>query len=132
MQTKRKIKKTKASRQRSASSSLEKLAKSKMPKWRIVDERTQEQDTHVKPEADAVSPRLRSHREGALSGARMRKAALTESLKDSESKSNESNKSNENNRTTGLVNMLPDSEQDARLGAKTQVFEDDEHTGAQG
>ena len=28
--------------------------------------------------------------------------------------------------------VVPESEGDARLGAKTQVFEDDEHNGAQG
>jgi len=96
--------------------SLEELAKRKLPKWRVVEE--SEQDSPLKVDADAIAPKLPS-------GGRARNAAIGNGLPNSDSPSR-------NRGRSGLVNMVPDSQQDARLGAKTQVFEDDELTGAQG
>jgi len=107
-----------------ASSSLEKLAESKMPKWRIADDGAP--DSPRTTEADAISPKLSELRgKTASAGSRMVQATYTETAPDSKSKSHPKKKS-------GLVNMIPESQEDARLGAKTQVFEDDEHTGSQG
>jgi hypothetical protein len=114
-------------KKRATPSSLEELAKSKMPKWRVADERAQEQDRPADSEVDAVSPKLSNRRAaGTAAGARKLLATLNKAVSNSESKSNQETKK------SGLVNMVPESEEDAGLGAKTQVFEDDEHTGAQG
>jgi hypothetical protein len=126
MQVKKKASKKrtpKVFKKRERPSSLADLAKSKMPKWRVVDESLQDSPGTV--EADAVSPKLIDLRAKTTAGSRKTQATLTNSSSDAGSKSNQSKKS-------GLVNMIPESEQDARLGAKTQVFEDDEHTGSQG
>jgi len=98
-----------------AGGSLEELAKRKLPKWRVVEET--EPDTPLKVDADAIAPKLPS-------GGRSRHAAIGNGVPDSAPSRNRGR--------SGLVNMVPDSQQDARLGAKTQVFEDDELTGAQG
>ena len=90
-----------------------------MPKWRVVDERAQEQDRPGDSEVDAVSPKLSNRRAaGTAAGARKLLATLNKAVSNSESKSNQETKK------SGFVNMVPESEEDARLGAKTQVFED--------
>jgi hypothetical protein len=114
-------------KKRATPSSLDELAKRKMPKWRVANERIEEQDRAGGLEVDAVSPKLSSRRAAATGvGAGKLLATLSKAVSNSESKSNHETKK------SGLVNMVPESEEDARLGAKTQVFEDDEHTGAQG
>jgi hypothetical protein len=114
-------------KKRATPSSLDELAKRKMPKWRVANERAGEQDRPGGSEVDAVSPKLSSRGAAETTGeARKLMATLKKAVSNSESKSNPETKK------SGLVNMVPESEEDARLGAKTQVFEDDEHTGAQG
>lgn len=107
-----------------SSPSLEELAKKKMPKWRVAEEDVE--DSPGTPEVDAVSPKLfdfRSQSFAVRSG--MPQATTVSSEPDAKPKSSGTKRS-------GLVKMLPESDQDARQGAKTQVFEDDEHTGSQG
>jgi hypothetical protein len=106
------------------SPSLEELAKRVMPKWRVADESAQDSPTTL--EVDAVTPTLGGVRaKVAALRSRKRQATSGEEVLDSPS-------SPRQERGSGLVNMVPDSDDDARRDAKTQVFEDDEHTGAQG
>jgi len=125
MQLKKKAPKKKARKafhKRATSSSLEALAKSKMPKWRVAEGSSQ--DSRASAEADAVSPNLGELRTGtAAVESRKFRATVGGTSSDAASKSK---------KKSGLVNMVPESEEDARLGVKTQVFEDDEHTGSQG
>jgi hypothetical protein len=129
MQARKKVLKKKAAKQqvrkafikRKPSSSLEELAKIKMPNWRIAQESVEDSPGAV--DVDAISPRLFSAKTAAA--PRRLQTAFTNAEGDSGSKSSANKKS-------GLVNMVPDTDQDARVGAKTQVFEDDEHTGSQG
>jgi hypothetical protein len=107
-----------------ASRSLEDLARRAMPKWRVADDSAQDSD--ATPEVDAVSPKLEKIQgtsAASRSGKRLR--TLDDKISDSPSDTRKKRKS-------GLVNMVPAADQDSRLGVKTQVFEDDEHTGAQG
>ena len=105
--------------------SLEQLAKAKMPKWRVVDNLMA--DDTATPHPDAVSPKLASlqGRGSARSSSRRMLSKVSESVEDSGSSSDKGKRS-------GLVVMAPTSAEDAKTGTKTQVFEDDEHTGAQG
>ena len=89
----------------------------------MADENTQDSPGVV--EVDAVSPKLGDLRVSSSAANPRKRRAKSEEVSDSSSSSQKGRKS-------GLVNMVPDSEQDARLGTKTQVFEDDEHTGSQG
>ena len=99
--------------------SLDQLAKKLMPKWRIVNESSFAED--APREVDAVSPNLIKNKDSFAikSGRKVR-----ETLQRSKGKMQK--------KLSGLVNMAPTSEEDARLGAKTQVIEDDERTGSQG
>jgi hypothetical protein len=104
---------------RSTGSSLDQLAKKLMPKWRIVNENSFAED--APREVDAVSPDLIKKKESfAIRSGRKVRQTLQRS------------KGKTQKKLSGLVNMAPTSEEDARLGAKTQVIEDDEHTASQG
>jgi len=110
------------------SSSLEELATAKMPKWRVVEDSAA--DNAARPEADAVSPKLSGLQSSISSGS---SSSSKRSLSKDSASVEDSEKSSGKGRRTGLVVMAPNSAEDAaKVGTKTQVFEDDEHTGAQG
>jgi hypothetical protein len=124
MQAKRKARKKvvrKMQKRVGFAASLDKLAKTKLPKWRVVEDDAQ--DATLPIQVDAVSPKLSALR----SKTRTNTASVTsedfEGASDSEPKQKKKGLS-------GLVNMAPESGDAA--GVKTQVFEDDEHTGSQG
>jgi hypothetical protein len=123
MSAKRKNQRTKASesRPRALGSNLEQLAKKSMPKWRIVPE--SDSETDEARYVDAVSPKLTPPRNSSSLKSENKQQMTMRRSADKEKKSK---------KLSGLVNMAPTSEEDARLGAKTQVFEDDEHTASQG
>ena len=120
MSAKRKTHKASASRSRASGSSLEQLAKKMMPKWRVVNESPLGAD--ASPEVDAVSPKLTDVDNGSATIRSGRKVRATL----------ERPKGKAQKKLSGLVNMAPASEEDARLGAKTQVIENDKHTASQG
>lgn len=114
----------KTAKKRASSATLADLAKREMPKWRVVEGSAQDAPDRI--EVDAVSPKIGGI--GARTAShqtRGRRSKLAENVADSASESSREKK-------TGLINMVPESQQDARLGSKTQVFEDGEHTGSQG
>jgi hypothetical protein len=121
MSTKRKSHKASASGSRRSGSALDNLAKKLMPKWRVVNESPLGAD--ASREVDAVSPRLTGVGKDSATIKSGRKTRLTLERR-SKGKTEE--------KLSGLVNMAPTSEEDARLGAKTQVIEDDKLTGSQG
>jgi hypothetical protein len=121
MSTKRKSRKASASGSRRSGSDLDRLAKKLMPKWRVVNESPLGAD--VSREVDAVSPRLTGVGKDRATIKSGRKTQVTLERR-SKGKTEE--------KLSGLVNMAPTSEEDARLGAKTQVIEDDKLTGSQG
>ena len=112
----------KMSKRTTSSSDLEKLAKVKMPKWRVA----QEQDSSNSGDVDAVSPNLFELRSKS-------KATAAKKLR-RENAGGESDSGSKTRRKglSGLVNMAPESGRDANSAIKTQIFEDDEHTGSQG
>lgn len=121
MAVKKKARKKSAKKMFSTQSSsrrLDQIAKEKMPKWRIVE--TAGQDSQANSEPDAVSPRL-----SKLQG---RNSALSE-VADADALGGRRKSSKRG--LTGLVNMEPE-DGSAGAGSKTQVFENDEHTGSQG
>jgi hypothetical protein len=120
MSAKRKTHKVSTSRSRRSDSGLDQLAKKLMPKWRVVNESPLGAD--ATRDVDAVSPKLTGVATDSATVKLGRKTQATlERLRGKTKK-----------KLSGLVNMAPSSEEDARLGAKTQVIEDDEHTGSQG
>jgi hypothetical protein len=111
-------------KKQATSPSLEELAKRAMPKWHLAEESAQDSKSTL--EVDAVSPKLGEHRaSAAVSRSRKSQKTVSERVSDFSSPAPETE-------VSGLVNMVPDSHEDSRLGAKTQVFEDGEHTGSQG
>ena|ERR1700721_1685255 len=118
---KRKARKVSVKTRRS-NGGLDQLAKAKMPKWHVVQSFAS--DSQAKPESDAVSPKL--------SGLYAKRASVTTSSKRSSLRSSNFANASRSSGKSGLVVMAPDSPEDSKAGAKTQVFEDDEHTGAQG
>jgi hypothetical protein len=120
MSAKRKTHKASRSRSRSSGAGLDRLAKKLMPKWRVVNESPLGAD--ATREVDAVSPKLTGVGMDSATVKSARKVQAT--LQRSKGKTQK--------KLSGLVNMAPNSEEDARLGAKTQVIEDNEHTGSQG
>jgi hypothetical protein len=123
MSTKRKTHRAKSSTTHSSSSStgLDQIAKKLMPKWRVVQETPLAAD--AAHEVDAVSPKLT--RLGGEDSATVKSARKVQFTL-------QRSRGNPQKKLSGLVNMAPNSEEDARLGAKTQVIEDDEHTASQG
>jgi hypothetical protein len=112
------------SKRTTSSSDLERLAKAKMPKWRVAQE--QEQDSSNSGDVDAVSPNLFELRSKSKATA-AKKLRTGNAGGESDSGSKTRNKG-----LSGLVNMAPGSGRDANSAIKTQIFEDDEHTGSQG
>lgn len=120
MCAKRKVRKAASSESRSrrSSASLDQVAKKSMPKWRVVNESSYDEDSPS--EVDTVSPNLiknkRSSSFAVKSGTKAKTAFLRAKTKSGK-------------KLSGLVNMAP---ADARLDAKTQVIEHDEHSAGQG
>jgi hypothetical protein len=105
-------------RKQSSSSRLKQLAKVTLPQWRIVSSAQQDSPTTFDP--DAVSPNL-----SKLQGKK--DSSVGALYKGSDYPATEADEHG----TTGLVNMEP-ADGHAGAGPKTQVFENDEHTGSQG